>query len=239
MNSNSLAGIWSISNINQPIDMESSHIEKLLAHLEQLGYDLPDPQVLEQCIWEGTPQFTIEHQRNFGPDRVSAELVFQQDERSKKYYLARHRLRLEFANGRTTRAQVFWLEKGHGVTLEEGYHLLCGRSVYKERITKNNERVFAWMALDLSSQHPGGFEMRFYYENYGFDLQAALKEVWNSNGKPRWNWKRLTQSLKAGREPFVYCVVDGEKVRCMLRASPKYKRIYLNTARENNDVPFP
>lgn len=130
--------------------------------------------------------------------------------------------------------QTIWVERGKGFTASQSVNLIEGRAVYREdMLTQGGLPYKAWMKLDLDGPRDRhmNFNMNQYHDpSYGFNLKEVLdkfniKEL--ENPKER---EKLEAQLKNGDRPTITVEKNGEQVKLLVEAVPRYSQLNMFTA---------
>ena len=206
--------------------MNQQNLDYLKETLKFTGFGdklYPD---LEKNIEQGFPDFVLKLETAYGRDILEAMLHFRKGEQTDIYYLNRWQGKL--TNGAGVREHIFYFNRGHGITLKEGYNLLDGRSVYKELINKDGQKYKAWLQLDLTQPEASGtFKMAQYHQNYGFDLEDALQRYPIRELGEEGQKERLLVSLQRGNLQSVTFALSNGEHRGFIEAAPKYKSVQV------------
>ncbi|MBW7891443.1 MAG: hypothetical protein H3C48_10570 [Chitinophagaceae bacterium] len=196
---------------------------------------------LMEKIKQQLPEFTLQHQREFGKDNITATLHFKKPENSEVYFFNRYDLSVNQPNNEAAVNQTFFIGRENNFTLKEAYNMLAGRAVYKElnkleKIGEGNtayyqptdEKYKAWVQLDFkNTEDNGNFKMKYFHDNYGFDLKAKLAEYPIKELNNEEERKNLLQSLEKGNRQSVTFIRDGKEQKQFIEASPQYKSINI------------
>lgn len=171
------------------------------------------------------PQPTKQEGKNPETDTVTYDIKFKKGKESDMYFLNGYKATLEKPGHEESASQYFYVNKGKGVTAKESFNLLSGRSVNKDVINKEGEKVNLWMKLDFNNKKDDNFEMKTFSKNYGFDLSDAIdKSSIKGLDKPE-NKERLIQSLERGNLHSVNFEHKGAEVKGFVSAEPQFKKL--------------
>jgi hypothetical protein len=204
--------------------MNEKNLAYLKSDLKFLGFGENLNPELERQVGQGHKEFTLNLQTEINKHPFSALLHFRKGDNTDLYFLNKWDAALKTDVGKE--AQTFYVNKGHGVTLKEGYNLLEGRAVFKELSDKEGQKYHAWLQLDKTTIDPNkNYKVSQYHENYGFDLEKALsvfpiKEL--GDATQRGNLKR---SLERGNLQAVSFEKNGFVEKLFIEASPRFKSI--------------
>jgi hypothetical protein len=209
----------SLNNTN----MNQQNLDYLKENLKYMGFGEQLNESLQNSILEGKKEFTLHLDTEVGKKPFSADLYFKRSENMDMYFFNRWDAKL-MTDG--TKQQTFYVNKGHGVTLKEGFNLLEGRAVHKELTSKEGEKYHAWLQLDRKEMDVNGnFKVNQYHNNYGYDLEKTLnqlpiKELSNADQKDM-----LLKSLSKGNLQAVTFEKNGMADKLFISASPQYKSV--------------
>jgi hypothetical protein len=125
------------------------------------------------------------------------------------------------------RSHVFYIFKGKGVTVKEGYNMLSGRAVYKQRLAKNGQKYNDWIDLDLSVREDNGYKIVVYPESHGFDIGKAVEDLQISTPTVNWDRSMLLRSLEKGNLQAAFVREDGKQRKVLIQANPKKRSIAI------------
>jgi hypothetical protein len=204
--------------------MNQQNLDYLKENLKYMGFGEQLNESLQKGILEGKKEFSIQLNTEVGKKPFCAELYFRRSDNTDFYFFNKWEGGLQCGGGKLK--QTFYLNKGQGVTLKEGFNLLEGRAVYKELANKEGEKYHAWIQLDKNETDVNGnFKVNQYHQNYGFDLEKAvsqlpLKELSNQEQKDM-----LLKSLSKGNLQGVTFEKNGMTDKLFLAASPQFKSL--------------
>jgi hypothetical protein len=177
-------------------------------------------------------EFVLNHERNYGPEKLEAKLYFKKSSVGDLYFVNAYMATLIKSNQEKI-SQMIYLDKGNGLTQKETYNLLSGRSVYTDLKNKEGERYHAWIKLDFLEKDPGGnYRMKQYHEGYKYDLISTLNKYPIRELRDELQKERLIQSLQRGNTQLVTFEKNGITEKRWIEANPQYKS--LNVLDEQN-----
>lgn len=207
--------------------MNEKNFEYLSDQIKYTGFGEEHAEKLRENILSQAPNFSLEHQNQYGTDKVTATLNFRKSDQSDMYFFNSYKVQLEKENAKTME-QTFYINKGSNITMKEAYNLMEGRAVNKDLLTKEGEAYNAWVQLDFKETDANGnFKMNHFHQNYGYDLEQALdkhpiKELLQPDQKVD-----LLNSLEKGNRQAVQIIKDGQEVRHYIEANPQFKSVNL------------
>lgn len=225
--------------------MNQKNFDYLKEQVKFTGFGDSLENDLREAISKQQPAFTLLHNRKFGNDEVAAVLSFKAAPQSDVYFFNSYELHVKQEKAKETVKQTFYIGKENNYTLKEAFNLLAGRAVFKElnKLEKTEgeaaaykptgETYNAWVQLDFKNTDTNGnFKMKYFHENYGFDLVAALekhpiKELGNDQER-----SNLIQSLEKGNRQSATFIIDNKEQKRFIEAAPQWKS--LNVYDGNN-----
>lgn len=217
-----------ITNEQNPTIMNIKNFEYLRDQVKYTGFGEGLENSLKAAIEKGQPEFKLQHQAQYGNDKVSAELHFSKSKQSDMYFFNSYRLAVEKEGRAENMEQSFYINKGNNITLKEAYNLMEGRSVNKDLTNKQGEVYNAWIQMDFKqTDNNGNYRLKQYHQNYGYNLEAALskhpiKEL--GHGEYKGN---LLESLKKGNRQSATFQLDGTDQKHYIEANPQFKTINI------------
>ncbi|HLX92996.1 MAG TPA: hypothetical protein VKR32_15030 [Puia sp.] len=202
-------------------NMEKTNYEFLCADLRFLGFGAEAQITLKEQMEQNKPAFALSFKRLFDGEIVQATIYFIKFAHTDRYVLDKYELSLNKIT------QQFTIFKGKGMTLKEGYNLLSGRAVFKEKKGKNGTKYNTWSQLDQTVKVGAGFRVNTYYDSYGFNLDAALDKLNFELPSPNWDRQMLIKSLEKGNRQPVFLKENGGLKKVTIEANPKEKTINI------------
>jgi len=210
--------------------MNSENFQYLSDHLKYMGFGENLKEPLEQNMNEGKAGFQLHYTHEANKKKFEAILTFRKSDVSSMYFLNSYHASLQRTNGEKM-DQVFYLDKGKGITVKEAYNMLEGRSVFKELTTRDGQHYNAWVQLDFDKRDKNNnHEVKQFHENYGYDLKAALSQFTIGELSDPEKAKGLLQSLQKGNIQSVSMEREGSLIKMFVEANPKYKTVNLYDA---------
>ncbi|HWJ25845.1 MAG TPA: hypothetical protein VNS32_04830 [Flavisolibacter sp.] len=207
--------------------MNEQNFEYLKDNIKYMGFGEKLFPELETQLKTGAPQFQLHYAAEVNRKPFEATLNFRKSDNSDLYFFNSYRASLKRNNGET-KDQVFYLNKGKGVTAKEAYNLLEGRAVYKELANKEGQPYKAWIQLDFDKRdNSNNHEVNQYHEKYGYKLMEAVGKYAISELKDPEKHKALMQSLQKGNLQAVTIEKEGSISKMFLEANPQYKTVNL------------
>ncbi len=213
---------YSITNKNSV--MNEKNYEYLTEQLKRTGFEDTLNDELRANMQKQNAEFTLNLQKEYGTDKVSATLHFKKSDESDMFFFNRYDLQLKKEKNDEATRQTFYPNKN--ITLKEGYNLLDGRAVHKTLTNKENEKYTAWLQLDFKNNtESGNYQMKQYHHNYGFNLDETLskypiKELQNEKFK-----ESLIRSLERGNLQSATFLISGKEERIFLTPNVAFKAL--------------
>lgn len=204
--------------------MNEKNLEYLTNSLKYLGFGENLNEALKAAIVEGKKEFTLSLQTEMARQPFSATLHFRRSDNTDTYFFNKWDAELKNEVGKMQ--QTFYISKGSGITLKEGFNLLEGRAVHKELTGKEGQKYAAWLQLDRSVvDKDGNNKLKQYHQNYGYNLEETLakfpiKELAHNEQK-----EKLLYSLQKGNRPSVTLEKNGFAEKLYIEAAPQFKSL--------------
>lgn len=204
--------------------MNLQNLNYLKDNLKYLGFGEKLYPELEKNIQQRFPEFVLKMETEIGRQQMTASLHFRRPENSDMYFFNSYRAELN--KGGENLSQMFYVNKGQGVTLKEAYNMMNGRAVNKDLTTSEGNKYNAWIQLDFNEKdNNGNSKIKQYHENYGYDLQNTLaqypiKELQDSQQK-----EMLIKSLEKGNSQSAFLEQNGSIEKVFIAANPQYKTL--------------
>lgn len=120
------------------------------------------------------------------------------------------------------RKHYFSIRKGSVLDITKAYNLLSGRSI---------QHGETWMQLDLNDKDTkGNFRIMEFHRNYGFDLEAALRQLPLKHTPNERQTMRMLEQLKNG-DRVSLMLAGAKKQECYIEANPKFRSINIYNER--------
>lgn len=204
--------------------MNEKNFSYLKDTLKYLGFGEGVHASLEEKLKEGAKEFQLGHSAPFGDRRIDASLSFRKSDTSDMYFL--NKWNGTVGEYEAARSQNFYINKGHGITLKEGFNLLEGRAVHKELTDKEGQSYKAWLQLDGKEKDAtGNYKVNQYHEKYGFDLQQKLEALPIKQLADPELKEGLLRSLQKGNVQTVTFEKNGQNDQLFIAANPRFKSI--------------
>jgi hypothetical protein len=210
--------------------MNEQNTEYLKERLFYLGFGDKINLELQKNIAAGKEAFQlpIEAEYNNGDKKsiVKYDVDFAKSKTSETYFLNKYTATLKGEDPSKDKSQLFYINKGNGVTAKEAFNLLEGRAVYKKLVDRENNPYEAWLQLNFKEKDDkDNFKVQRYFPKYGFDLEKALsklpvKELDNIERKTE-----ILKSLEKGNTPQVTYQRDAGDEKMFLAANPKERKV--------------
>jgi hypothetical protein len=205
--------------------MNQENFEYLSNNLKFMGFGEKLQGALREAMEEQKPEFQLSHRLNIGKDEAEVILFFRKSDNNNFYFFIKYWLSLQTEQHAEGLIQPFYIYKGRGITLKEGYNLLCGRAVNKDLENKEGQYYNAWLQLDLSSKEKEGYKIKQYHENYGFDLRREINKLPIKELQQNWEKEMLIKSLEKGNLQAVNFEEEGLERKMFIEANPQFRTI--------------
>ncbi|UCS95201.1 hypothetical protein KZP23_09420 [Echinicola marina] len=208
--------------------MNQKNFEYLKDQVKYTGFGEGLEDTLKQKIEQGQPEFKLQHQAQFGNDKVDTTLNFSKSKQTDMYFFNSYQVSVLKENNPEPMQQTIYINKGNNLTLKEAYNLMEGRSVNKDLTNKEGQLYTAWLQMDFKqSDDNGNFKMKHYHQNYGYDLEAVLakhpiKELAHEEYR-----SNLINSLKKGNLQSATFQREGSEQKQYIEANPRFKTINI------------
>ena len=160
--------------------MTTNNLDFLNNDLKFLGFGERSllNQHLEAQLQREQPSFELFTEAFFDSDtKLEAKLYFSRSAKENFYFFNKYDALLRYAGEPDKdRAQTFYINKGHGITLKEAFNLLQGRAVFKLLTSRSGIQYSAWLQLNFSEKDRHDNYPYNYYRAGRFDLEKALKQ---------------------------------------------------------------
>ncbi len=219
--------------------MDKENYEYLSNQIKYTGFGEGLAGALQEALTKQQPTFTLTHGPDFGQGDVKATLHFRRSEETGMVFFNRYDL--EVKQAADTLKQTFYMGKENNFTLKEAYNLMNGRAVYKDleklqkvgegeavRYEGTGEKYKAWVQLDFkNSDQYGNFDMKYYHDNYGFNLTDALAKLPIKELDDTQEKAKLIRSVERGNLHTVSYVKDEQEHKGTIMAVPQFKTVKM------------
>jgi hypothetical protein len=217
--------LTNLSNKNLSI-MNEKNYDFLKDQLKNTGFGEDLQSTLKEKMEKQTPEFQLNHTKQYGKEEISATLHFKKSNDSEMYFFNRYDAAVKPGNDADSIQQTFYINKGNSITLKEAFNLMSGRAVNKDLSTKEGEKYNAWVQMDFKeTDDKGNFKMKQFHQNYGYNLEHALAKLPIKELATDTDKAALIQSLEKGNRQAVTFVQEGKEQRHFIEANPQYKNI--------------
>lgn len=206
--------------------MNEKNLEYLKDSLKYMGFGDNLNEALRANIAGEKKDFTLSLQTEIARQPFQAVLHFRKSDKTDVYFF--NKWEAELKNDVGKRAHTFYVHKGHGVTLKEGFNLLEGRAVHKELTGKEGQKYGAWLQLDGTvTDKNGNSKLRQFHAHYGYDLDATLARYpIRELGLPDQK-EKLLYALQKGNRPAVTFEQNGFAEKLFIEAAPQFKSLHV------------
>jgi|GEM_PF-3027798 len=179
---------------------------------------------LENTIRAKEADFSLNETRTFNNKEFDYNLNFKLKDPNGRYPYTLESYNVAFKEDPTHKIEVP-LSNNKGITAKESANLLMGLAVGKTT-KKANVETMTWTELDFDKKDQNGnLVMNTYGENYGFDMDVALKELEKITPDQQGFSQNDITNLKKGNLPDIVVTVKGKEHAGFLVANPKERAI--------------
>ncbi len=212
-----------------PVEMKQlTSIEYLQNTAKYLGFPESILQKITTEIANGNNKFTVSESINHPlpnkqSDTISYDLNFSKSKQDvDRYFLNSYNAALNSPLFDEKSSQMFYIEKGKGITAKESYNLLAGRFIFKNMQTKEKVNYNAFISLDFIGEKTAAGNMNFqkYGENYGYSVKEAIEKYPIKDLENQEYKDNLIKSLERGNLQKVG-LTTGQIL--FMEMNPKYK----------------
>lgn len=130
--------------------------------------------------------------------------------------------------------QTMWPDRGKGFTVQQSAQMIQGYAVYRDDLVNFNsgEVYAAWVKFDMDkgAGANGNFNLQQYHDpQYGFDLPKVLDNYKIKELSVPEKREKLEADLRNGLTPLVSVEKDGQSVKLLLEAVPRYGKVNFYT----------
>lgn len=205
--------------------MEKTPLDYLKDRVKFQGFGEKLFAELELQVLSGAKEFKLPYAKGENENKLEAVLHFKRSDTTEKVYFNSYDLKLTSSN--EERQHTFYVNNGKGLVLSEAENLLRGRAVYKELETKAGQPYKAWLELNTyDKQAAGKYTIQKYHDNYGFDLEKAIKQMplqlENEEAK-----EKLIKSLEKGNRTMATINENGQTKTVYLEAMPQSRNVLI------------
>lgn len=206
--------------------MNQKNLDYLSDQVKYTGFGESLQAQLAENIKKQQPEFSLQHQQSFGKQQTVTELHFKKSPTSDMYFFNSYQISLTKDENSPKMNQAFYIDKANNITLKEAFNLMNGRAVNKDLTTKEGLLYNAWVQLDLkNTDAQGNYKLKQYHQNYGYDLEKALKTLPIKELSVEQDKTRLIDSLRKGNLQSVTFSENGLEYKRLIEANPQFKSI--------------
>lgn len=211
--------------------MEQNY-EFLESDLKYLGFDSNMNAELKEMLGTEADSFELSYKATVQNAPVSAVLFFRRPDPEGYFFFSGYKLTVE------DRQHTFHIFKGRGITVKEGFNLLHGRAVFKQRKANNGQTYNEWLELDLSVKEENGFKPVVYPESYGYDVSPLIDPMLIDTPSPNWDRSMLIRSLEKGNLQVAFIKQEGTHRKVNIQANPRERTITVHEIESLFPVPL-
>ena len=202
--------------------MNQTNYDFLCNDLKFLGFAEGLQPALRDALETEHLSFELEFRNKIEEGTVAATLFFTRSDPEGYFFFSRYEMRLN------EKRHLFFIFKGKGVTVKEGFNLLNGRAVFKQRKAKNGQTYNEWIELDLNVPEENGFKVITYSESYGFELSPLIDSMQIDTPSANWDRAMLIRSLERGNLQPAFLRQDDKNRKVLLSANPRERSITVH-----------
>jgi hypothetical protein len=201
--------------------MENNY-EFLESDLKYLGFDASLNADLKEMLGTEADSFELPYRAIVQNEHIEALLFFHRLDPEGFFFFSNYKLSIG------GRQNTFYVFKGRGVTIKEGFNLLNGRAVFKQRKAKNGQIYNEWIELDLNVKEENGFKSNIFPESYGFDVLPLIDSMLIDTPSPNWDRSMLIRSLEKGNLQAAFIRQADSHRKVFLSANPRERTITVH-----------
>ena len=212
--------------------MNNENLEFLLDSLKYLGFGekLYLHRQLEEFVTQEVKDFQLETSAVFDEETVlEVRLHFRRSDQMDMYFFNKYEASLLHPDDPAKdRKQLFYINRGSGVTLKEAYNLLQGRAVNKDLTNFEGVKYNAWIQLNFDERDQNDYyKVKQFGVQYGYDLEKTLEKYPILELKNYELRNSLLRSLKRGNLHTVTFEKLNKTEKMVIEANPRYKTINI------------
>jgi len=212
--------------------MNDKNFDYLKNQILKMGFGEGHSEELKTKLQSGAPEFVIGHTADYGKDNTAATLQFKKSANTDMYFFNSYNLHLKNAQHPEPIKQTFYTDDHF--SLKEGYNLLAGRAVLKEKENKEGQKYTAWFQLDFKeSDKNGNFKLHPYHSNYGYDLPKQLEKHSIKELNDPAQREYMMKALERGNRQQVTLIDNGQEKKIFMEAAPQFKSLNFYDAGGN------
>jgi hypothetical protein len=209
--------------------MNKENADYLKERMFFLGFGDKLNEELDKRMKAGEERFklpiTAEFTKGDKKEIVEYSLDFSKSKQTDMYFLNNYRATLANNEPDGEKSQIFYINKGKGVTAKEAYNMLDGRAVHKELTSRDGEAYKAWLQLTGPKDDNGNQKIQQFHSAWGYNVEKSLdkhpiKELGDPTAKAD-----LVKSLEKGNLQSVTFKKDGRDVKMYVEANPKDRNV--------------
>jgi len=171
-------------------------------------------------------QFSLMYGKEYGKDAAAAILRFRKSTESDLFFFNNYTLYL-MATGVEPRQQTFQLKGMSGITMDEGFNLLCGRAVLQKFTNDKGQDYLAWQQLDFKNKdNNNNYRVKTYKDNYGTAFTDATSALTIFPMEPA-KAEKIIGSLEQGNLQPALFKNGAEEVALFIQYDPAAKDVIL------------
>ena len=212
--------------------MNKENLSFLQGNLKYLGFgeNMLINEQLEKLVMQQPNEIILFTEAYFDEHhKMEATLYFRRSTQSDMYFFNKYDAKLVHEEDPAkNREQIFYINKGSGITFKESYNLMMGRSVYKKLTDREGKEYYAWVKLNFEEKEENdNFKVQKFGLRYGFDLEKILSIYPIIELKYPDQRANLIRALQRGNLQLVTFVKPNKTEKMYIEANPQYKTINL------------
>ncbi|HLX90216.1 MAG TPA: hypothetical protein VKR32_00955 [Puia sp.] len=208
--------------------MNKTNVQSVCDDLKSLGFDSFLSPLIRNSMAQNKISFELNWSRKFKDDLVTAVLSFIRPAPGGPYFFTGYRL---IVGDRNFHFKTF---AGKGITVKEGYNLLCGRAVYKLVLGRSGRDQYSWIQFDPEKMSDAIYQLEYFSGSRAFDLSLALDALAIRPPNPIWDFNMMIKSLRKGNLQPARLWDKGVLNKVMLEANPRQKIINIHPGWDDN-----
>jgi hypothetical protein len=204
-------------------EQRTKNMEKLKQQLEKAGFSDFAGKLEKHLDPEGM-KAAIPLNSQLDPNRsMQVVLHFEKDEGG-RYHFQKLEAEIYAKNAPgQNRAHSFQMEDWPGLKAKEVLNLLNGRAIKQDYTDASGTNRSRWLELDADRKE----QVRFYQENYGYDLQKLLETLPLSAMKQQDSKQDFLNNLQQGNRVPTGWLHSGQRENVYVQADPSARAVKM------------
>lgn len=212
--------------------MKQENYDYIANQLKYLGFGDNLQEQLSKHMEKGSDNFTLSttlHYASFEKKEAQYELNFRKGNED-MYFLNSYQASVD------SNAAKFYINNGEkNITSKEAFNLMEGRAVYRELTNKEGEKYNAWQKIDTENSNGENIRFKSFTDNYGYDLEAAMKTVKPQQLYFGLDHEKAVHALQKGNLVEVKNMDKSQKY--FIAADPQFKTMLIFDEQGNKMKP--